>query len=123
MWGQPIEVAFQKRDLPFYTASTPTPAPLIRASPSTKAQPSAYPATQAVATATSLFPVRVLTSEPSSSTAAIGLSLTVVGTFLIALVLYLLWRRRQRTGFVKQRIAETLVEFRTHAESKRQDIC
>ena len=132
MWGQPIEVAFQQRDLPFYTTSTPTPAPLAKASPSTDAQPSAHPAAQAAATAataTSIPRLKVPTSVSSSSkvvsaraTAAIGFSLTVMGTFLVALVLFLLWRRRRRARSEEQRMMETLVKFRTHAELKRQYI-
>lgn len=130
MWAQPIEVAFQKRDLAFYTTSTtPLSTPLTRtATPASQAQPSSNPITQGAVTATSVSPSPIATSLPRpdnglspGAKAGIGAGAAAVGTFLIALLIFLIWRRRQRARAEEQRVQEAITNFQDPKE--KGDMC
>ena len=104
MWAQPIQVAFQQKDLSLYTTGTPTSF-----SSSTTAPPSSNSLTQVTMTATSLAPTTTPTSVPndngglsSGAKAGIGIGAAVVGAFLIVLGLFLVWRRRKQRAYPEE---------------------
>ena len=104
MWAQPIEVAFQQKDLSLYTTATSTPS-----SSSTTARPSSNPVTQVAATATSPAQTTTPTLIPndtgglsSGAKAGIGVGAAVVGAFLIVLGLLLVWRRRKQRAYSEE---------------------
>ena len=129
MWGQPIEVAFQRRDLPFYATSTSEPVPLSTASLSTKARPSSMPNLPAATTGVSIDQLKtsisVLSANGgggSTSVSAVGsLCFTMTGTFLVAMALVLLWRRWQKACSDKQRTMDFLVKCPASNEAKNSD--
>lgn len=109
MWGQPIQVSFQKRDLPIYTTITIASTPSTTARLATSAQPSSTAVAQAAATAAS--PISTLKPSNGISTGAkadIGAGAALAVTFPIALVVFLLWRRRANARLEQQRMLETM---------------
>lgn len=109
MWGQPIQIAFQKRDLSLYTTVTITSTPSTTAKPTTSAQPSSTAVAQAAATAAS----PTSTPKPSSglstgAKAGIGAGAALAVTFLIALVVFLLLRRKAKARLEQQRTLEAM---------------
>ena len=128
MWGQPVEVAFQQRDLPFYTTSTFAPIPSSTASLSTKARPSLEPELPAATTGIPIHQLKTPISVPSASgsgstsvKAGASLGFTLTGTFLVAMALMLVWRRWQKAYSDKQRTMDTLVKNPASIESKSSD--
>ena len=128
MWGQPIEVAFQERDLPFYTTSTSASVLSSIVSSSTKAQPSSNSILPAATTRVSVDQSRTPISVPSASSggstsmnAGASIGFTLTGTFLVALALMLLWRRRQQAFCNEQRTMETLIKYQAPIKSRNSD--
>ena len=120
MWGQAIQIAFQRRDLPLYTTVTTTSTPSTTAKPTTGAQPSSTAVAQAAATAAS----PTSTPKPSNglstgAKAGIGAGAALAVTFLIALVVFLLWRRKAKARLEQQRMLEAIARS-NNSDSKEK---
>ena len=99
MWGQPIEVAFQRRDLSLYTTSTPVPITVTQSdSRSTSTSDTATPNSATATFSPVTSPISVSRkSNGFSSGAKAGIGLGVAGIILCVMgfAFFLLWRRRQ----------------------------
>ena len=106
MWAQPMQFAYQQKDLALFITSTSTSS---TSAPSSTTQPSA---TLTPITSTTSIPSSSQTSQSQVSTGADGLSRggaagvavasTLVAISLLALAIFLLWRRRSKGNTLRE---------------------
>ena len=116
MWGQPIQVAFQSEDLSLYTTSTAAPTS------QSSSQTSSNSITHAFATSTPISAPSNGNGNGLSNGAKTGIGIGVAGValFVLGIVIFLLWKRRQKSSPQQHNLMGTFTESKDNGIPNRE---